>query len=81
MSAKASQITNPTSVYYIVDSGTAERKHQSSAALAFLRGIHRLQVKSPHKGTVTRKKFPFDDIIMKGVGDGLRSNFTWYVET
>ena len=56
MSAKASQITNPTSVYYIVDSGTAERKYQSSAALAFMRGIHRLQVHSPHKRASNAEK-------------------------
>ena len=27
-------------------------------------GIHRWPVNSPHKGTVTRKMFPFDDVIM-----------------
>ena len=32
------------------------RKHQSSASLAFVRGIHRWPVNSPHKGPVTRKK-------------------------
>ena len=40
-----------------------KEKHQSSAALAFLRGIHRWPVNSPHKGPVTRKMFPFDDVI------------------
>ena len=38
---------------------------QSSASLAFLRGIQRWPVNSPHKGPVTRKMFPFDDVIMK----------------
>ena len=33
--------------------------------LAFVRGIHRSPVNSPHKGLVTRKMFPFDDVIMK----------------
>ena len=43
------------------------KKHQSSASLAFLRGIHRWPVNSPHKVQVTRKTFPFDDaIIYKG---------------
>ena len=28
-------------------------------------GIHRWSVNSPHKGPVTRKMFPFDDVIMK----------------
>ena len=42
-----------------------QRKHQSSMSLAFVRGIHRWQVNSPHKGPVTRKMFPFDDVIME----------------
>ena len=45
-------------------SGTDQRKHQSSASLAFVRGIHRRPVNSPHKWPVTRKMFPFDDVIM-----------------
>ena len=32
--------------------------------MAFVRGIHRSPVNSPHKGPVTRKMFPFDDVIM-----------------
>ena len=44
--------------------GGDQRKHQSSASLAFVRGIHRWPVNSPHKGPVTRKMFPFDDVIM-----------------
>ena len=44
-------------------SGVDQRKHQSSASLAFVRGIHRRPVNSPHKGPVTRKMFPFDDVI------------------
>ena len=64
MSAMASQITNPTIVYATVYSGTDERKHQSSASLAFVREIHRWPMNSPHKWPVTRKRFPFDDVIM-----------------
>ena len=41
------------------------KKHQSSASLSFVRGIHRSPVNSPHKGPVTRKMFPFDDVIMQ----------------
>ena len=41
-----------------------QRKHQSSALLAFVRGIHRWPVNSPHTWPVTRKMFPFDDVIM-----------------
>ena len=64
MSAMASQITSITSVYSNVYSGADQRKHQSSALLAFVRGIHRWSVNSPHKGPVTRKMFPFDDVIL-----------------
>ena len=64
MGAMASQITSLTIVYSTVYSGADQRKHQSSASLAFLRGIHRWPVNSPHKGSVTRKMFPFDDVIM-----------------
>ena len=44
--------------------GADQRKHQSSASLAFVKGIHRSPVNCPHKGPVTRKMFPFDDVIM-----------------
>ena len=62
MGAMASQITSLTIVYSTVYSGTDQRKHQSSAALAFVRGIHRWPVNSQHKGPVTPKMFPFDDV-------------------
>ena len=64
MSAVASQITGVSIVYLTVCSGVDPRNHQSSASLAFVRGIHRWTVNSPHKGPVTRKIFPFDDVIM-----------------
>ena len=64
MDAIASQITSLAIVYLILYSGTDQRKHQSSASLAFVRGIHRRPVNSPHKWSVTRKMFPFDDVIM-----------------
>ena len=64
MSAKASQITSVSSVCSTVCSGADQRKFQSSASLAFVREIHRSPVNSPHKGPVTRKMFPFDDVIM-----------------
>ena len=64
MTEMASQITSLTIVYLIVYSGTDQIKHQSSASLAFVWGIHRGPVNSPHKGPVTRKMFPFDDVIM-----------------
>ena len=49
MSAMASQITRLTIVYSPVYSGADQRKHESSVSLAFVRGIHRWPVYSPHK--------------------------------
>ena len=60
-------LKSPTSrlhVYSVVYSDADQRKHQSSASLAFVRGIHRWPVNSPHKWPVTRKMFPFDDVSM-----------------
>ena len=62
--AIASQITSLTIFYSTDYSGTDQSKHQSSASLAFVWGIHRGPVNSPHKWPVTRKIFPFDDVIM-----------------
>ena len=64
MGAMASQITSITIVYSTVYTDTDQRKHQSPASLAIVRGIHRGPVNSPHKWPVTRKMFPFDDVIM-----------------
>ena len=55
----ASQITSLMIVYSTVYSGADQRKHQSSASLALVRGIHRWPVNSPHKWSVTRKIYPF----------------------
>ena len=57
-------------VFSTVYPGADQRKHLSSASLAFVQGIHRWPVNSPHKWPVTRKMFPFDDIIM-----GVSSDF------
>ena len=64
MGDMASQITSLTIVCSTVYSGADQRKHQSSASLSFVRGIHRWPVNSLHKWPVTRKMFPFDDVIM-----------------
>ena len=64
MTMLESQITSLTVVYSIVYTGVHQRKHQSSASLAFVREIHRGPVNFPHKWPVTRKMFPFDDVIM-----------------
>ena len=74
MGTIAPQITSLTIVYSIVYSDADQRKHQSSASLAFVRGIHRGPVNSPHKWPVTRKIFPFDDVIM-------RDDIRWPVQT
>ena len=58
MSAMASQITGVSIV--------AQPFVQAHiASLAFVRGIHRGPVDSPHIGPVTLKMFPFDDVIIK----------------
>ena len=67
MGTISSQITSLAIVYSTVYSDADQRKHQSSASLAFVRGIHRGPVNSPHKWPVTRRMFPFDDVIMLGV--------------
>ena len=64
MDAIGSQITSFASVYSAVSLGADQTKHQSSTSLAFVWGIHRRPVNSPHKGPVTRKMFAFDDVIM-----------------
>ena len=52
MGAMESQITSLTIVCSTVNTGADQRKHQSSALLAFVQEIHRWPV------------FPFDDVIM-----------------
>ena len=64
MGAKTSQITSLTIIYSTVYSDADQRKQQSSASLAFVRGIHRGPINSQHKWPVTRKMFSFDDVIM-----------------
>ena len=63
MGAIASQITSLTIVYSTVYSDADQRKHQSSASLAFYAGNSPVPG-SPHKRPVTRKMFSFDDVIM-----------------
>ena len=40
------------------------RHRSKKASLAFMQGIHRGLVNSRHKWPITRKMFPFDDVIM-----------------
>ena len=64
MSELTSQITSVSIVCSTIHSATDQRKHQSSSSLAFVQGIHRWPVNSPHKRPVTRKMFPFDYVTM-----------------
>ena len=65
MGEMAFQIISFVIVYSTDYSGADQRKHQSSVSLAFVWGIHRSPVNSPHKWPVTRKMFPFDDVIIE----------------
>ena len=67
MGKMASQITSLSIVYSTVYSGADQGKHKSSVSLVFVRG----PVNSPHKWPVTRKMFPFDDVIMVNIHDNL----------
>ena len=80
MGAIASQITSVTVVYSTVYSDADQRKHQSSASLAFVRGIHRGSVNSPHKWPVTRKMFPFDDVIMVAASQNKNNGLTRHTQ-
>ena len=60
----ASQINSFVIVYSAVYSGADQRKHQSSASLAFVWGIHRWPVISTHKWLVTWKMLPIDGVIL-----------------
>ena len=69
MSAMAFQTTGVSIVYLTVSSGADQGEHESFASLAFVRGIHRWPANSQHKGPVTRKMFPLNDVIMKSTLD------------
>ena len=69
MGTMAFQITSLAIVYSTIYSWADKRKQQSSASLAFVWGIHQWPVKYPYEGSVTRKMFPFDDVIMRQEGE------------
>ena len=68
-SAMASQMTGVLIVCLTVCSGADLRKHQSSASLAFVRGIYRWQVDSSHKGPVMRIFFIDDFTVINYNGN------------
>ena len=69
-------------------SGADQRKYQISASLAFVRGIQRWPVNSPHKGPVTWKMFTFDVVVMykhfswisdcHTISSAFQGNFTYH---
>ena len=63
MGAMAYQTTGVSIVNLTVCSGVDQRKYQSSASLAFVRGIHRSPVYARHEGPVTWNMIPLDDVI------------------
>ena len=67
MGSMAYLTTSLTSAYSTVHSGADQRKHQSSASLAFVRGIHR----SPAQMASNAENFPPDDDIMCDAKFGL----------
>ena len=70
------RIKSPASQLFTQSLIQAQRKHQRSASLTFVRGIHRWPVNSPHKLPVTRKMFPFDDVIMRAQSE-IESPAAW----
>ena len=62
--AIASQITSLPIVYLIVYSGTSQMKISKLRVTGLCAGNSPSPVNSPHKGPVTRKMFPLDDVIM-----------------
>ena len=73
MNAVAPQITGISIVCPTVCSDVHQRKYQSSASLAFVWEIHQWRADSSNKEPVTRKRFPFDDVIMSRHRDEIGS--------
>ena len=95
MGAIASQITSLTIVYSTFYSDPDQSKHQSSGSLAFVWGIQ-WPANSRHKGSVTRKMFPFHEeiipiswlmrvpdcyLFMSATNDASENNLTYIVST
>ena len=80
MGMMASEISSLTIVYSTVYAGADQRKYQSSVSLPFVRGIHQRPVNSTHKWPVTRKMFPFDDVIMKREKVSVKGEWKHFVD-
>ena len=74
------RITSPASRLFTQRCIQAQIKENINAlSLAFVRGIHRWPVNSPHKWPVMQKMFPFDDVIMATCLIGFRYLFhKWF---
>ena len=79
MNAIPSQITSLFIACSTVDSGADQRRHLSYTSLAFVKESHRWPVNSVHKRPVTRKMFPFDDVIIDFKSWVFRLICTWRV--
>ena len=64
MGAMMAQITGVSNVCSAICLGADQKKYRSPVSLAFVRGIQLWRVDSIHKGPVTRKLFPFDNVFM-----------------
>ena len=67
----------------IVCSDADKRKHQNSTYLSFVWGSQRWPANSSHKGPVTRKIVPFDDVIMMLISTSLwlvMIDISWYFQ-
>ena len=60
----SSEVTGITFVCSAVCSIAHQRKHQGSALLDFVKGVHLRTVDSPHKAPVTRQMFPWNDVVL-----------------
>ena len=67
MTVMASRITRQSSVCSTVCSDWQQRNIKCPLHCPCVRRINRWLVDSPHKGTVSRKTFPFDEVIMQYV--------------
>ena len=68
MTTMASQITSLTVLYSTVYSDADQRKHQSSASLAFVWKIHQDPGEFPAQMASYADMFPFDDVIRVSSG-------------
>ena len=65
MSSITSQFTGKSTVCSTICLGEHGGKHQSPRYWPCASGIHQWPMGSPHKGPVTRKAFPYDDVLRR----------------